>query len=328
MNPIVEVEGVERSFGDTHALCGIDLAVPEGSVVALLGPNGAGKTTLVRILSTLIPPDDGTARIAGFDVVKQPTAVRRVIGLAGQNAAVDDTLTGRENLEMIGRLSRLSKRAGKGTRAGSARAGVADRCGRSSTQDVFGWHAPAHRPRRRPGRRTRECSCSTNRPPASIPRTGSTSGRTCASSSRKGRASCSPRSTSRRPTNSPARSWSSTTARSSSRAPRSSSSAGSPATSSTSPSPTPRRWRTRARALEGVGDARSDVRSTPPTDCRCPRTTVRPPSSKRCDDSTTPVCGSSTLPSVDRHSTTCSSRSPDTPRRSTVTTRETEEVAQ
>jgi ABC-2 type transport system ATP-binding protein len=110
MNPIVEVDGVERSFGDTRALCGLDLAVPEGRVVALLGPNGAGKTTLVRILSTLIPPDAGTARIAGFDVVKEPTAVRRVIGLAGQNAAVDETLTGRENLEMIGRLSRLSKR--------------------------------------------------------------------------------------------------------------------------------------------------------------------------------------------------------------------------
>ena len=79
-------------------------------MVALLGPNGAGKTTLVRILSTLLEPDAGTARVAGFDVVKQPTAVRRCIGLAGQYAAVDETLTGRENLEMVGRLSRLSKR--------------------------------------------------------------------------------------------------------------------------------------------------------------------------------------------------------------------------
>jgi ABC-2 type transport system ATP-binding protein len=107
--PIVEVEGVERSFGETRALCGIDLVVPEGRVVALLGPNGAGKTTLVRILSTLIPPDTGTARVAGFDVEREPVAVRRSIGLAGQYAAVDETLTGRENLEMIGRLSRLSK---------------------------------------------------------------------------------------------------------------------------------------------------------------------------------------------------------------------------
>ncbi|HEX9467509.1 MAG TPA: ATP-binding cassette domain-containing protein, partial [Acidimicrobiia bacterium] len=110
MSGIVEVEGVARSFGETHALKGVDLTVPEGRVVALLGPNGAGKTTLVRILATLLDPDAGTARIAGFDVVKQAMAVRRVIGLAGQYAAVDGTLTGRENLEMIGRLSRLGKR--------------------------------------------------------------------------------------------------------------------------------------------------------------------------------------------------------------------------
>jgi ABC-2 type transport system ATP-binding protein len=109
MNAIVEVEGIERSFGDTRALRGVDLTVPEGGVVGLLGPNGAGKTTLVRILSTLLEPDAGQARVAGFDVVEQPTAVRRCIGLAGQYAAVDETLTGRENLEMVGRLSRLSK---------------------------------------------------------------------------------------------------------------------------------------------------------------------------------------------------------------------------
>jgi ABC-2 type transport system ATP-binding protein len=109
MNAIVEVEGIARSFGETRALAGVDVSVPEGGVVALLGPNGAGKTTLIRILSTLIEPDAGTATVAGFDVVKQPTAVRRSIGLAGQYAAVDETLTGRENLEMVGRLSRLSK---------------------------------------------------------------------------------------------------------------------------------------------------------------------------------------------------------------------------
>jgi ABC-2 type transport system ATP-binding protein len=109
MSAIVEVEAIERSFGTTRALCGIDLEVSEGRVVALLGPNGAGKTTLVRILATLLRPDRGRARVAGFDVVTQPTAVRRVIGLAGQHAAIDETLTGRENLEMIGRLSRLGK---------------------------------------------------------------------------------------------------------------------------------------------------------------------------------------------------------------------------
>jgi len=110
MTAIVEVEGLARKFGKTEALCGVDLEVHEGRVVALLGPNGAGKTTLVRILSTLLHPTAGKARIAGYDVVKQATAVRRLIGLAGQNAAVDETLTGRENLEMVGRLSRLSKK--------------------------------------------------------------------------------------------------------------------------------------------------------------------------------------------------------------------------
>jgi ABC-2 type transport system ATP-binding protein len=113
MGAIVEVEGITRSFGETKALCGVDLEVDEGSVLALLGPNGAGKTTLVRILSTLIPPDGGHARVAGFDVVDAPIAVRRCIGTAGQFAAVDEVLTGRENLEMIGRLSRLSKREAK-----------------------------------------------------------------------------------------------------------------------------------------------------------------------------------------------------------------------
>jgi len=113
MPGIVEVEGITRSFGDTHALRGVDLEVEEGSVLALLGPNGAGKTTLVKILSTLLPPDGGRARVAGFDVVDAPIAVRRCIGTAGQFAAVDEVLTGRENLEMIGRLSRLSKKEAK-----------------------------------------------------------------------------------------------------------------------------------------------------------------------------------------------------------------------
>ena len=113
MPGIVEVEGITRAFGDTHALRGVDLEVEEGTVLALLGPNGAGKTTLVRILSTLLPPSGGHARVAGFDVVKEPVAVRRCIGTAGQFAAVDEVLTGRENLEMVGRLSRLSKKEAK-----------------------------------------------------------------------------------------------------------------------------------------------------------------------------------------------------------------------
>jgi ABC-2 type transport system ATP-binding protein len=108
MAAIIEVEQVAKSFGEVHALEGMDLSVPEGQVVGLLGPNGAGKTTLVRILATLLRADTGSARVAGFDVAREPMRVRRVVGLAGQASALDDALTGRENLEMIGRLSRLS----------------------------------------------------------------------------------------------------------------------------------------------------------------------------------------------------------------------------
>jgi ABC-2 type transport system ATP-binding protein len=95
------------TFGEVVALDGLDLEVATGSVFGLLGPNGAGKTTLVRILATLLRPSEGRARVLGFDVLTEPLAVRRRIGLAGQFAAVDEELTGRENLEMVGRLYRL-----------------------------------------------------------------------------------------------------------------------------------------------------------------------------------------------------------------------------
>jgi ABC-2 type transport system ATP-binding protein len=105
----VEVDGVYKAFGPTHALAGVDLTAEPGRVVALLGPNGAGKTTLVRILSTLLSPDRGTATVAGYDTVRDARAVRSVIGLTGQYAAVDDLLTGRENLEMLGEFSHLGR---------------------------------------------------------------------------------------------------------------------------------------------------------------------------------------------------------------------------
>lgn len=106
----VSVRGLVKHFGDTKALDGVDLDVREGTVLGVLGPNGAGKTTLVRCLSTLLVPDSGSATVAGFDVVKQPRQLRRTIGLTGQYASVDEKLSGRENLYMIGRLLDLSRK--------------------------------------------------------------------------------------------------------------------------------------------------------------------------------------------------------------------------
>lgn len=108
MTPAISVTNLQKSFGDNHVLKGINLSIPAGSVFALLGPNGAGKTTIVRILSTLLQLDGGTATVGGFDVVKQANDVRGIIGLTGQFAAVDEKLTGRENLEIIGRLYHIS----------------------------------------------------------------------------------------------------------------------------------------------------------------------------------------------------------------------------
>src|ERR1700722_19048236 len=106
--PAARVEGVVKRFGGTAALDGAGLEVPAGMVFGLLGPNGAGKTTLVRILATLLAPDAGRAEGFGHDVVREPAAVREMLGLTGQFAAVDELLTGRENLEMFGRLFKLS----------------------------------------------------------------------------------------------------------------------------------------------------------------------------------------------------------------------------
>ena len=104
------VEGLRKSFGDVVALAGVDFAVPTGTVLGLLGPNGAGKTTAVRILTTILRRDGGRAEVLGIDVDEAAQAVRERIGLAGQYAAVDENLTGFENLELVGRLYHLGRR--------------------------------------------------------------------------------------------------------------------------------------------------------------------------------------------------------------------------
>ncbi|MFE3074206.1 ATP-binding cassette domain-containing protein [Streptomyces sp. NPDC059247] len=123
----IYAEGLVKTFGDVRALDGVDLDVPEGTVLGMLGPNGAGKTTAVRVLTTLLRPDRGTAFVAGIDVLKHPNEVRRSIGLSGQFAAVDEYLTGRENLRMVGQLYQMSGKAAK-RRAGELleRFGLAD----------------------------------------------------------------------------------------------------------------------------------------------------------------------------------------------------------
>ena len=113
----IEAEGLVKIYGggkkskEVRALDGVDLAVPEGTILGLLGPNGAGKTTAVRVLTTLLKPDAGSARVLGIDVLHKPNEVRRAIGLSGQYAAVDENLTGRENLAMVGRLYHMGKAA-------------------------------------------------------------------------------------------------------------------------------------------------------------------------------------------------------------------------
>src|SRR5579862_8219346 len=111
--PALKAEGLIKNYGTTRALTGLDLEVPAGTIYGLLGPNGAGKTTAVRVFATLLRPDRGRAQVLGHDVTAQATAVRRRIGLTGQYAALDEYLTGRANLIMLGQLSRLTASAAR-----------------------------------------------------------------------------------------------------------------------------------------------------------------------------------------------------------------------
>ena len=109
----IEAEGLAKAYGQTKALDGLDLQVETGAILGMLGPNGAGKTTTVRVLSTLLRPDRGTARVAGYDVITEAAQVRRHTGLTGQYSALDESLTGRANLVMVGQLCRLSRKQAK-----------------------------------------------------------------------------------------------------------------------------------------------------------------------------------------------------------------------
>jgi daunorubicin resistance ABC transporter ATP-binding subunit len=117
MTPIVEAQGLTKHYGKVHALDGLDLVAESGNVVAVLGPNGAGKTTFVRTIATLLRPDAGELRVAGIDAIRHPEQVRRTIGLAGQFAAVEEAMTGRENLEMVARLFGHGRRTAKANAA-------------------------------------------------------------------------------------------------------------------------------------------------------------------------------------------------------------------
>ena len=151
--PAIVAEGLVKVYrsrkSEVRALDGVDLVVDEGTVLGLLGPNGAGKTTTVRILATLLRADAGRATVAGFDVRTQADDIRRVIGLSGQYAAVDENLTGRENLWLFGRLYHLPSRGGATPRGRAARAVRAHRRRRPRRQDLLGRHAAAPRPRAR-----------------------------------------------------------------------------------------------------------------------------------------------------------------------------------
>jgi ABC-type polar amino acid transport system ATPase subunit len=120
MTPMIEAQDLTKAFGKTTALDGLNLVAEAGQVVAVLGPNGAGKTTFVRAVATLLALDGGTLRVAGYDVRREPAAVRRTIGLAGQFAAVEPAMTGRENLEMIANLFGASRRVAQASAGASS----------------------------------------------------------------------------------------------------------------------------------------------------------------------------------------------------------------
>ena len=220
--PAIEAVDLVKTFGDFTAVDDVSFSVPAGTVFSMLGPNGAGKTTTVRMMTTLSIPTSGTARVAGFDVVAEPDAVRHRMGLTAQSATVDELLTGRENLRLIGDLYGLDRRLVKSSTEALLERFSLSEAGNKVVKDYSGGM------RRRLDLAasliaTRPCSSSTSRPPASTRAAGSSCGGCCATSCGTARPCSSPPSTSTRPTSWPTASSSSTTAGSSPRAPRSSS---------------------------------------------------------------------------------------------------------
>ena len=145
---MLEAEGLTKRCGTTQALAGVDLAVPAGSIRGVLGPNGAGKMTTIRILTTLTGPASGHARVAGFDVVRNPAAVRRHSGVTAQDATLDEALTGLQNLVMIGELSQMARRDARARAEDLLRTfELTDAAGRVlRAQGLFGRHAATPRP--------------------------------------------------------------------------------------------------------------------------------------------------------------------------------------
>ena len=184
MRPFVSVTGLRQVLRRPPSCStGSTSTVPEGTVFALLGPNGAGKTTAVQILSTLIGADAGEIRVAGHDLAREPDAVRAAIGVTGQFSAVDNLLTGEENLRLMADLHHLGRAEGRRARPRAAGALRPRRRGAQARGDLLRRHAPPARPRDGPGRRRRGSSSSTSRPPAWTRAAAAPCGRSSATSS-------------------------------------------------------------------------------------------------------------------------------------------------
>ena len=152
MHALIEADGLSKKFGKVQALSELTLTLPAGEPVAILGPNGAGKTTFIRMVATLIAPDRGTLVVNGHDVVREPMAVRRMIGLAGQSAAVEEMMTGRENLVMVARLYGQGRAEAVASAKRILRADGSGGGRRPPGQDLFGRDATAARPGGEPRR--------------------------------------------------------------------------------------------------------------------------------------------------------------------------------